>query len=178
MTEHELHKLRFPIGEFIYPKEISLDQRANWIQSISDFTTTVMSLTSDLSTPELNLTYRPEGWNIKQVVHHCADSHMNAVIRFKLTLTEDSPIIRPYFEERWADLSDGNEDDLGDSLQLLTALHSKWSRLLRGLTEEDLSRSYVHPQYGKQFSLLEAIGLYAWHCEHHLGHIRLALKSN
>lgn len=177
MTEQELHKLRFPIGKFEFPAEVPAELKEKWIQSISSFPATVLSLTSDLSSPELSRNYRPDGWNIKQVVHHCADSHMNAFIRFKLTLTEDSPTIRPYFEERWAELDDGNQDDLGDTFTLLKALHSKWSRLLHGLSEEDLKRHYVHPQYGKEFSLLEVLGLYAWHCEHHLGHVKLALKN-
>lgn len=176
MTSNELYKLRFPIGEFQMIENVDYNQINAWIQSISDFPSTLKELTQNLSSEQKNQTYRPGGWNIKQVVHHCADSHMNSVIRFKLTLTEDLPTIRPYHEERWAELIDGKEDDLTDSLRLLSALHSKWTRLLKGLTEEDLDRNYVHPEHGQEFSLLEAIGLYAWHCNHHLGHVQLALK--
>ena len=177
MTSKELYNLRFPIGEFQFPSDISSELKQRWIQSISDFPKTLDKLTGNLSSDEKNLTYRPDGWNIKQVVHHCADSHMNSIIRFKLTLTEDSPTIRPYFEDRWGELDDNNADNLTDSLQLITALHSKWTRLLRGLTESDLERYYVHPEHGQEFTLLEAIGTYAWHCEHHLGHVKLALKQ-
>lgn len=177
MTTNQLYKFRFPIGEFEFPSEVSTELKEKWIQSIADFPATINSLVVDLSSEEKNKTYRPDGWSIKQVVNHCADSHMNAFIRFKLTLTEDSPTIRPYFEDRWAELSDGLNEDLTDSLQLLSALHSKWTRLLRTLTESDLKRVYIHPEHGKEFSLLEVISMYAWHCEHHLGHIHLALKN-
>lgn len=177
MAPSELYKLRFPIGEFEFPAEVSTELRSTWIKSISGFPADLNALTVNLSSEEKNLTYRPEGWNIKQVVHHCADSHMNSIIRFKLTLTEDSPTIRPYHEDRWAELNDGTENDLADSVQLLTSLHSKWTRLLKGLSETDLNRKYIHPEHGQEVTLLEAIGTYAWHCEHHLGHIKLALKN-
>ncbi|MCJ8291531.1 MAG: putative metal-dependent hydrolase [Crocinitomicaceae bacterium] len=176
MTSDELYKLRFPIGEFSMPAEVPSELKENWIKSISDFPKSLKELTQDLSSEQKNQTYRPEGWNIKQVVHHCADSHMNSLIRFKLALTEDSPTIRPYYEARWAELNDGKEDDLTDSLQLLASLHSKWTRLLNDLTQDDLKRSYVHPEHGTHFSLQEAIGVYAWHCDHHLGHVKLALQ--
>lgn len=177
MTPEELYKLRFPIGEFDMPSHVSTELKERWIQSIHSFPFTLGALVQDLSSEEKKLTYRPEGWNIKQVVHHCTDSHMNSLIRFKLTLTEDAPTIRPYYEDRWAMLSDGQDDDLSDSLDLLTALHSKWVKLLNGLTDEDLHLTYVHPEHGQSFTLLEAIGTYAWHCDHHLGHVRLAIDS-
>lgn len=159
------------------PSHVSTELKERWIETIDSFPFTLRALVQDLSSEEKKLTYRPEGWNIKQVVHHCADSHMNSLIRFKLTLTEDSPTIRPYYEDRWATLSDGQDDDLNDSLDLLTALHSKWVKLLSGLTDEDLYLTYVHPEHGQSFTLLEAIGTYAWHCDHHLGHVRLAIDS-
>lgn len=177
MTEKELYALRFPVGEFEMPDTVPNELKSEWIQTISDFPNNLKDLTQNLSSEQKNLCYRPGGWNIKQVVHHCADSHMNSIIRFKTTLTEDSPTIRPYFENLWGELSDNLEDDLSDSVQLLTALHSKWTRLLKGLSADDLERYYVHPEYGQKVSLMEAIGTYAWHCEHHLGHIKIAMKS-
>ena len=176
MTEQELYALRFPNGEFNMPEAVSEELKSEWIQTISDFPKKLKNLTSEIGTEQKNLTYRPGGWSIKQVVHHCADSHMNSIIRFKTALTEESPTIRPYFENLWGELSDNLEDDLSDSVQLLTALHAKWTRLLNDLSEDDLRRFYIHPEYGQQVSLLEAIGTYAWHCEHHLGHIKLALR--
>lgn len=177
MHPNELYALRFPIGEFELPEIFDQGIIDSWIQSISDFPSTLIELTANLSTEHKNLTYRPEGWNIKQVVHHCADSHMNAFLRFKFTLTEDTPTIRPYFEDRWAELEDGLDDDLTATLQLLTALHSKWTKIARNLSHDELKRTYFHPANEKEYSLLEAIGLYAWHCDHHLGHVKLALKN-
>ena len=159
------------------PSAVPKRLKGIWIQTISNFPKLLNELTQNLSTEQKNQTYREGGWTIKQVVHHCADSHMNSLVRFKLALTEDSPTIRPYFEDRWAELIDGKEDDLSDSLLLLTALHAKWTRLLNDLSEEDLNRNYIHPEHGKSISLLEAIGLYAWHCEHHLAHVKLALAE-
>lgn len=175
MTEQALYKLRFPIGEFTLPESVSDELRATWVHSIEHFPMKLRTLVEGLSREEKSKTYRPDGWNVKQLVHHCADSHMNAYIRFKLTLTEESPVIRPYFEERWAELANGQEENLDDSLALIQALHAKWVRLIQSLTNSDLERCYIHPQYNKQFSLLEAIGAYAWHCDHHLAHIKLAL---
>ncbi|MDG1331203.1 MAG: putative metal-dependent hydrolase [Crocinitomicaceae bacterium] len=177
MSRDNLYDLRFPIGEFQMPTEVSTELKSSWIEMISAFPKKLKVLTKYLSSEDKHLPYRPGGWNIKQVVHHCADSHMNSIIRFKLSLTEDSPTIRPYHEDRWAELSDGTEEDLNDSIDLLTALHSKWTRLLTGLTEHDLQRKYVHPEHGTEVSILEAIGTYAWHCEHHLGHIKLGLEN-
>ena len=129
-----------------------------------------------LSVEELNLPYRPDGWTIKQVVHHCADSHMNSLIRFKLALTEDQPTIRPYFEDRWATLVDSLSDDITPAIGLLTHLHTKWVQVLRALTPEDLKRTFVHPEHGTVFTLEDTIGSYAWHCAHHSAHIRQALQ--
>jgi hypothetical protein len=176
MTQ-DLQNLRYPIGLFQFQANADPAQIDAWINSIANFPNVMRGLTEALTSEQKNLTYRPDGWSVKQVVHHCADSHINAFIRFKLTLTEDSPTIRPYMEGRWAELSDGKEDDLSDSLNLLSALHSKWSRVLRNLNENDFQRTYVHPQYQKEFTLLEAIALYAWHGEHHLAHVKLALQN-
>ncbi|MFT4524048.1 MAG: hypothetical protein ACI85F_000189 [Bacteroidia bacterium] len=125
------------------------------------------NFTKNLSVDQLNLTYRPDGWSIKQVVHHCADSHMNSIIRFKLTLTEDDPEIRPYYEGRWAELVDGKDDDISYSLQLINAVHNKWVNLLNSLSAEDMEREFIHPEHGQRFSIAENIGIYAWHCNHH-----------
>lgn len=102
---------------------------------------------------------------------------MNSLIRFKLALTEEAPTIRPYFEDRWAELADGVDPDISSSLVLLKGLHQRWVRLLHSLGEEELGKVYIHPEHGKAFTLREAIGNYAWHSNHHLAHIRLALSS-
>lgn len=173
----DLHKLKFPIGEFNSPSSIDNKTINQWIESIEKFPSRVQVLTENLSIEQKNWIYRPKGWSIKQVVHHCADSHMNSLIRFKLALTEDSPKIRPYWEDRWAELPDSLDDNLESVLLLLKGLHQKWVFLLKQLSPLDLEREFVHPEHGKRFSLKENIGVYAWHCEHHLAHIEQALGA-
>ncbi|WP_298761789.1 YfiT family bacillithiol transferase [uncultured Psychroserpens sp.] len=176
MTSEELYKLRFPIGEFTAPQNISSEMISGWINDIEQFPKAINEAIKDLNVDQLKWQYRPDGWSIKQVVHHCADSHMNSIIRFKLALTEDSPTIRPYYEDRWANLIDGNDDSLDDTLSLLKGLHAKLSKLLRNISEEELSREFVHPEHGKRFRLDETIGTYAWHSNHHLAHVKQAIK--
>ncbi|WP_460218315.1 YfiT family bacillithiol transferase [Psychroserpens sp. MEBiC05023] len=176
MTNNTLQKLKFPIGEFQKPEIITSEMITNWIQDIEQFPKAMEIATKNLSQEELQWTYRPNGWNIKQVVHHCADSHMNSIIRFKLALTEDTPTIRPYYEDRWANLVDGTDDNLNDTLHLLKGLHAKLGKLLRHISEEELSREFVHPEHGKRFRIDETIGTYAWHSNHHLAHVKQAIK--
>lgn len=172
----QLEKLKFPIGQFAKPDIINDNQISKWIDDIEGFPNKLNQLTNDLTIEQLNWKYRPEGWSIKQVVHHCADSHMNSIIRFKLALTEDTPTIRPYYESRWADLIDGNDNNIQDSLHLLKGLHAKLGKLLRNLSSENLSKEFVHPEHGKHFRLDETIGIYAWHSNHHLAHIKQAIN--
>lgn len=176
MNPMNLHDLKFPIGEFIKPTTIQPSDIQHWIQDIALFPERANRLTENLDTTALNWQYRPEGWTIKQVVHHCADSHMNALIRCKLTITENNPTIRPYYEDRWANLTDSLSDDLSYSLALLKGLHHKWTTILSTLNETELSRSFVHPEHNETFTLKENIANYAWHCNHHLAHIRQAIK--
>ncbi|WP_010521722.1 YfiT family bacillithiol transferase [Aquimarina agarivorans] len=177
MTPDELYQLKFPIGEFTPPAYIPTSLISTWIAIIEEFPNDLKIATSNLSLTQKNWKYRPGGWSLKQIVHHCADSHVNAFIRFKLSLTENTPTIRPYFEDKWAEMIDGKDDDLKDSIGLITSLHSKWSKLLKNLKNSDYEKTYVHPEYGKSFQLDEVIGTYAWHCQHHLTHIKLALDA-
>ena len=170
-----IESLKYPIGQFEKPEHISKTQILNWISEIEKFPNRVEELTKDLSADELAYIYRPEGWTIRQVVHHCADSHINSITRFKLALTEDSPTIRPYFEDRWATLVDYNEP-LESALQILKGVHKKLGVLLKSIKEEELKREFIHPEHGKRFSIEETIGVYAWHSNHHLAHIKQALK--
>ena len=170
-----IQQLKFPIGTFNAPEIITSEHISSWIADIEAFPKQIKGLTQNLSTNELNWVYRPEGWSIKQVVHHCADSHLNSFTRFKLALTEDNPTIRPYYEDRWAQLIDGTSDDISASLLLLEGLHQKWVFLLKNLSKSELQRTYTHPEHGQQFTLAETIGTYAWHCNHHLAHVQQAL---
>ena len=173
-----MNPLKYPVGQY-EPNKNSDDQLlAEWIHEIESFPSKITALTTNLSREELAWKYRPGGWSIKQLVHHCADSHLNSIIRFKLALTEELPEIRPYYEDRWAELPDSLDDDIGPSLDLIHALHGKWVILLKSLTDTDLKKQFVHPEHGATFNLAETIGNYAWHCRHHLAHIKLALESN
>ena len=172
-----LQELKYPIGTFKKPETITASHIKQWIQTIQDFPELIRKLTENLSEENLEKTYRPQGWNIKQLVHHCADSHINAFIRFKLALTEENPIIKPYLEDKWAELPDTVSTPVNTSLKLIEGLHARWSIVLQSLTSEDFKRIYTHPEHGKQFTLAETIGMYDWHCRHHLEHIKIALNS-
>lgn len=170
-----LERLKYSLGKYTPIKNPTDHDLKGWIDTIELFPQSIDSLTRNLSPNELNYKYRPGGWNIKQVVHHCADSHMNAVIRFKLALTENTPQIRPYFEDKWAELMDAHNDQIDESVLILKGLHRKWSWLLLSLSTVQLQREYIHPEHGRKFNLAETIGNYAWHSNHHLEHIRQAL---
>jgi len=172
----DIEKLKFPIGKFQRPDSISENDLETWKATIENFPAKIKKLTSTLSVKELNWTYRPKGWCIKQVVHHCADSHINSFIRFKLALTEDVPTIKPYEEALWAELADGNSDTISPSLQIIEGVHARWVLLLKSLGSTALKRQFFHPANLKIASLEETIGLYAWHCNHHLAHIKQALS--
>lgn len=177
MDEQQLHDLKYPIGQFTTPEKIDEDMIGSWIADIASFPERLSKTVSSLSDQQLNTPYRPDGWTIRQVVHHCADSHMNSLIRFKLTLTEDKPVIKPYFEDRWANLPDSNMD-ITPALQLLQGLHIKWVFLLQSLTSAELKKSFIHPDHQEPISLDIAIALYAWHCNHHLAHITGSISRN
>lgn len=173
----DLLQLKFPIGKYVpiaKPEPALIDQ---WLRDIRDFPMNLTDLLQNCERPALNWPYRPGGWNIREVVHHCADSHMNAIIRFKLALTEDLPTIKPYYEDRWARLADYQEQDLSVSLALISAIHHRWVNLLEGLDSADLDRAYYHPEHNRQISLAEALGNYSWHGRHHYAHIKNALAS-
>lgn len=174
-SEINIEKLRFPIGGFQKPDSITQNHLKIWIETIENFPTEIKKLTQNLSVEELNWIYRPQGWSIKQVVHHCADSHMNSIIRFKLALTEETPTIKPYEEQLWAELADGNSNSISPSLQIIEGVHARWVNLLNSFGEKELKRKFIHPSSNKTLYLDETIGTYAWHCNHHLAHIKQAL---
>lgn len=171
----DIEKLKFPIGKCPKIDDVSPNDLETWIDTIENFPSKIKTMTSTLSIEELNWIYRPKGWCIKQVVHHCADSHMNSLIRFKLALTEDVPTIKPYEEQLWAELSDGNSNDISSSIQIIEGVHARWVLLLKSLGAKELKRQFFHPENLKISSLEETIGVYAWHCNHHLAHIEQAL---
>ncbi len=174
MEHVELEMLKYPVGRF--DSNIDITKLTFWIKTIEKFPALIRSKTEGLSPEELAWTYRPQGWSIRQVVHHCTDSHLNSLVRFKWALTEDAPVIKPYKEDQWVLLGDGLEASLETSFAFLKALHKKWVILLRSMTAEDFKRTFVHPSNQHIFSLYEACAMYAWHCNHHFAHIELALK--
>ena len=176
MNQQEIDLLRYPIGKFSKPKEYSRDIILQNIEIISQYPEHLKNEVLHLSDEESKWTYRPGGWNIIQVVHHTADSHMNAFVRFKLALTESIPTIKPYHENLWAQLPDVNNVPMDASLKILEGLHLRWSTLLRTLSEKDLEKKYIHPEQNREVMLLEVLALYAWHCKHHLTHVQQAKK--
>ncbi len=171
----DIEKLKYPIGKFVMPKKISAAELENCITQIEEFPSRILAYTNGLSVAELNYKYRPDGWTIKQVVHHCADSHCNSFIRFKLALTEDLPTIKPYDEAKWAELIDGNDDEILASLKIIEGIHYKWVLLMNSLDKVQLKKQFRHPESQKIYSLDEVIALYSWHCNHHLAHIEQAI---
>lgn len=174
----DIDHLRFPVGKFAAPVDYTSAQRKFWIEEIKDLPNLLEQELKGLSQNDVLKTYRPDGWNITQVVHHLADSHMNSFIRFKLALTEDKPTIKPYLEEKWGQMPDNTQLDLKYSLEILKPLHHRWGYLLDHMSEEEFTKSgYIHPQKGKLALLQEVLALYAWHCRHHLAHVRIAKNS-
>lgn len=169
MTE-VIEQLRYPIGPYVAPTVITADIVALWIDEIEALPSNLRGLVSGLSDEHLDSRYRPDGWTVRQVVHHLADSHMNSMIRFRWAVTEDRPRIKPYFEDRVAALPDYQLVPVDLSLDLLDALHRRWGSFLRLLGPEELSREFIHPETGV-VRLDWNIGLYAWHGRHHCAHI-------
>ena len=162
--------LRYPVGKFSFKGQLSDAERLSLIDDITQAPGKLRSALKDLSDSQLDTPYRPDGWTVRQVVHHVPDSHMNSYVRFKLALTEDEPTIKPYEEARWADLPDTKTTPVEVSLALLDSLHDRWVRLLRSLTPEQWKRSFRHPELGPM-TLEKTLALYAWHGKHHVAHI-------
>ena len=174
-----MEKLKYPIGKSKIRQNISNDDIKNWIEIIENHPKKINLLIENLNEEQLDTPYRPEGWTIRQVVHHLGDSHTNSYVRFKWTLTENQPVIKAYFEDRWAELPDTKFVPIQLGLNYLSVLHSKWIYLLKSLTDEDLKKCFIHPESNNKVSLAQNIGLYAWHCEHHYEHInQLMIRKN
>lgn len=162
--------LKFPVGPFAWSGSNSNEDRSRFIAEIAATPERLRRAVTGLSTEQLEIPYRPGGWNVRQVVHHLPESHMNSYIRFKLALTEDHPTVKPYDESRWAETEDTRRTDIHVSLDLLDSLHLRWVVLLRSLTPTDLQRTFQHPDLGT-VSLDRNLALYAWHGAHHIAHI-------
>lgn len=165
-----MDELRYPLGEFEWPAAVSADELERWIGEIESAPARMRAAVTGLSDAQLDTRYRPEGWTLRQVVHHVADSHMNSYIRFKLALTEDNPAIKPYDEARWAELPEAKSGPVELSLALLERLHARWVVVLQSMDASALSRTLQHAELGR-IRLDVQTGLYAWHGNHHIAHI-------
>ena len=161
---------RYPVGKFHFEGPLSEPAREAFIAEIASTPAGLRAAVEDLTAAQLDTPYREGGWTVRQVIHHLPDSHMNAYVRFKLALTEVEPTIKPYAEDRWAELSDSKATPVEVSLILLDSLHHRWVTLLRSLAPSDWKRNFRHPQLGV-VSLEKNVALYAWHGRHHVAHV-------
>lgn len=168
--------LKYPAGKFKAPLSYTDEDLHQWIDTIKAFPGKLRQAIIGLTEQQLDNTYRPGGWTLRQVVHHVADSHMNSLIRFKWALTEDNPTIKAYEEADWALLADYRMP-IEPSLKLIEGLHQRWGALLDSFTENEWAKAFVHPQSGESIALKKAVALYAWHSEHHLAHITETVKK-
>lgn len=173
----EFEKLRYPIGKFSYQPVQTVKLIEQKIEDISSFPTRLVFTLNDVSQDDCQKKYRPGGWSLVQLVHHLADSHMNSFIRFKLALTEENPTIKPYFDNLWAELPDATKFTIKPSLQILQGLHHRWGILLNSMQNEQWKRTIFHPEHQQEQSLFFLLQYYAWHGNHHLEHIKMAIEN-
>ncbi len=169
--------LKYPISQY-KPQPFSEELRIQWLHDIQMLPQDLERVIENLDEVQINTPYRPDGWTVKQVVHHLCDSHMNAYIRFKLAILEDNPIIKPYNENDWAHTSDVDRVPVNVCTTLLHALHKKWYAFLKDLTQEQLERTLHHPEHQKDLTVWFLLGMYAWHGKHHVAHIQTLIDRN
>lgn len=169
-----LAHLKYPIGLVHIPANITENDINKWIEVIEGFPNQIKHAVEGLPEIALEKQYRPNSWTIRQLIHHCADSHMNSYIRFKLALTESIPTVKPYDENLWAEMSDTKDCPISLSIKLLEGVHGRWAMLLKNMKASDFEKSFYHPESKEHISLKISLAKYAWHCQHHLAHIELA----
>jgi uncharacterized damage-inducible protein DinB len=175
--QFDLESLKYPIGKFSIPQEIDAGIIEKAINRIADFPKKIFQLASPLTPAQLERPYRPGGWTVRQLLHHCADSHGQALFRFKHALTEENPSIKAYDEGAWAQLPD-YQLPAADALETIRLVHARWVLLLHSMTPADFSRTYYHPEKQRTQPLAEVTLMYAWHGEHHLAHISRLIDRN
>lgn len=168
---------RYPIGKY-EPQAFSQQQKEAWFADIQYLPNELETSIINLDEAQLDTPYRDGGWTLKQVVHHVADSHINALIRFKLCLTETNPTIKPYLENEWAKLDDVKAIPINVSITILFGIHQRWLATIKNLKDEDWNRTVVHPEHNKQMTLWYLLGMYAWHGKHHTAHINMLRAIN
>jgi uncharacterized damage-inducible protein DinB len=171
-TTDQLERLKYPTGKFARgTKAESPERLAACIAVIEAFPQRLNAEVQTMSDAQLDTPYRPGGWTVRQLVHHIADSHGQTLHRFKLALTEEKPVIKPYKEALWAEHVDARTMPVEPSLQIIAGSHARWVVLMRGMSTSDFERTFFHPEQQREISLAEALELYVWHSGHHLAHI-------
>lgn len=174
--EIEMDK-RYPIGQFDFSKKWKVKDLPELIEDIRTLPLKVKAELYGQPDELLDIPYREGGWTVRQLVHHLCDSHMNALIRLKLALTEDNPTIKPYDENAWTTLGDYEEVSMKSTLRMLTAIHEKWAAVLDNMKKKQFKRTFHHPESGIDYTLILATAHYAWHCNHHFAHIQLVTQN-
>lgn len=167
---------QFPIGKLSFSEDYTSIQLKTWIKEIEEFPELLRREIAKCSEKDLDTPYREGGWTVKQVVEHVLDSHLNAIIRLKLALTEQNPEIRPYEQNAWVELERKFNTPIELTLSMLEDCHAKMVLIYKSLNKEDWKKSYVNPESGR-YTLAKSAALYAWHSKHHLAHIRLVTKN-
>jgi hypothetical protein len=167
----------YPTGPYTSPEKLNLETVRSYAEELVKFPEEIKSTILNFSENQLLTKTLPGVWNVVQVIHHLADSHMNAFIRTKLALTENVPTIKPYMEEKWAELADGKNSNVIASIKILEGVHQRWYSLLISLDEMEIRKEYFHPENQKKVQVAEVVPLYVWHGRHHLGHIKLLKKD-
>lgn len=166
-----LEALRYPVGRRTITAHPTAADRTAWIEEIAALPARLTAAVSGLDHARLDTAYRPGGWTVRQVVHHLPDSHANGYVRFCLALTEESPIIRPYEEQRWAELPFSRSGPVAPSLAFLEGVHARWVPVMEAADETALGRPWTHPGENVTYRAGDLLELYAWHSRHHLAHI-------
>jgi uncharacterized damage-inducible protein DinB len=175
-TTEMIEDLRYPIGKFERHSAITPEMRGEFIQTIEDLPRELRKAVENLSDEQLETEYRPEGWTIRQTVHHVADSHINLFIRFRLALTENAPTIKPYAEAEWANLADAKMP-LDASFKIIEGVHARLTTMLKAMSDEQFARKLIHPDSG-EWTIEAMLGLYDWHSKHHTAHITRLRERN
>lgn len=171
-------KVRYPFGRLIIFDDITKEMIGRWKITIRDLPVKLKDLLNETDPGFENSRYREGGWTVRQLIHHIADSHINAYIRFKLALTEDTPTIKPYLEDKWAELPDTMNTPIKYSVNIIEGIHARWFELLKSMTEDDFSRELYHPEQRRNLSLGQLTGMYDWHSRHHSEHLRIAMDNH
>jgi hypothetical protein len=163
-------ELRYPVGPCEWPAEVNGEEMHRNLRDIAELPAKLRAAVAGLAPQHLDIPYREGGWTIRQIVHHIPDSHMNSYVRFKLALTEDQPTIKPYDERLWAEIPEARTAPIELSLNMVDALHGRWSLMLDNITDAEFERSIMHPEIGK-LKLKSMVVGYGWHCRHHVAQI-------